>query len=309
MKALLVLIDCLSLMLGPFVVLGVINRVKAFWAGRRGAPVLQPLYDVVRLFRKDSVISTTTTFVFTLGAIVVWLTSISALLFMPGLSGRAFLTAPYDFVFAAYALGLGRIALMLSALDTGSAFEGMGASREATFATLAEPVLFLVLGTLAIGSGQETLGGLVSQGTLDGAVGGVVIGLLLIACLALLQIEAARMPIDDPTTHLELTMVHEVMVLDHSGFDLALVQHAAALKTFFWCELIVAIAVPATWGWELAFALRCAALCVVAVTIGLIESTIARLKLQTIPRFISAAIAASLMALIVSAASVPGVGP
>ena len=281
-------IDGLSLVFGPFLLVGLITRVKAFWAGRRGPKLLQPLYDVLRLARKGSVISVTTTPLFTLGPIVSWVATSVALLFVPGVSGHALVGFNFDFVFVAYLLGLGRVALMLSALDTGSAFEGMGASRHATFATLAEPLFFLVLCALVAMSPAQSLGELLTARAPSSPLGYLVIALLLIACFVLLQVEAARMPVDDPTTHLELTMVHEVMVLDHSGPELAALQYAGALKLSTYAGLIAALLSPLA-PLEQPFAAALATLLLtvlVAVAVGCVESLMARLRMRQVPRYL-----------------------
>lgn len=284
-----------ALVVWPILLVGIINRVKARWAGRRGPPLWQLGFDLWRLARKDVVRSTTTTAVFALAPWIVLAAALAGSLVVP-LAGPAPLGFRYDFLLLVYLWGLGRLALMLGALDTGSPFEGMGASREATFSALAEPIFFLLLAALATTTGERTLAGLLNAHV----AGPVVIALLSLAAFALLIVESARMPVDDPTTHLELTMVHEVMVLDHSGLDLSFVQHAAALKTFLWAQLIVALVVPLEAGTFVGVAARFGALVGIAFALGLVESLIARLKLRGVPAFLAAALVLASVALVIA---------
>src|SRR4051812_44710932 len=211
--------------------LGVITKTKAAFAGRVGAPFLQPYYDLAKLLRKGSVFSRTTTWVFRAGPVVSVATALLAAALVP-VGGRPALVAfEGDFLLLATLLGLGRFFTVAAALDTGSAFEGMGGAREATFACLAEPALVLALLALARSVGSLSLSGmlgppLAAAWTHDAATFVLVAAALFIVLLA----ENCRIPVDDPTTHLELTMIHEVMVLDHGGPALALVGYGAALK-------------------------------------------------------------------------------
>jgi formate hydrogenlyase subunit 4 len=207
-----------------------------------------------------------------------------------------------DFVFLAYTWGLGRLASMLAALDTGSAFEGMGASREATYAALVEPVLFLVAGTLGAATGKSALGDLVHVRVLDPSTLVVWIG-CIVGLFVILQVEAARIPVDDPSTHLELTMIHEVMILDHSGPDLAALQYGAALKLTLCAALIASLLDPLrddTTPAALVAAANVGLTLVVAVAVGAVESLNARLKLKAIPQYVLAGLLAAFAALLAS---------
>ncbi|HVV99566.1 MAG TPA: NADH-quinone oxidoreductase subunit H, partial [Planctomycetaceae bacterium] len=217
----------------PPLLVGTINKTKAQFAGRRGPPLLQPYYDIWRLVRKGSVFSTTTTWVFRLGPVLGLSTTILAVLMIPLGEAWAPLSFTGDAILLAYVLGLGRFFTMAAALDTGSPFEGMGAAREATYACLAEPVLFfgLLVTARITGSMQlaQMLGGSIIH---EWSVAGASMLLVLLSWYVLLLTENSRIPVDDPETHLELTMIHEVMVLDHSGPAFALILYAAALKLF-----------------------------------------------------------------------------
>ena len=240
----------LALLLAPLLP-GIIARVKAKVAGRHGKPVLQLYFDIVKGLRKGEVISHVTTPVFTLGPVVGLATVLCALALLP-LGGMASpLRFSGDFLLAAYLLGLGRFLTMLAALDTGSSFEGMGASREAAFSALSEPVLFLCLLTLVgVGSALGMHDALSLSGMLGGRpahewlLGRAELLLVPVVFFVLLLVENSRIPVDDPTTHLELTMIHEVMILDHSGPSLSFIEYGAALKLWFFAALPAGILVP-----------------------------------------------------------------
>jgi formate hydrogenlyase subunit 4 len=290
------------LLLLPFPLVGLINRTKARVAGRKGPRLLQSLSDLRRLLRKRPVYSATTTAVFAAGPLVLLATALVSGLLAPLVGPWAPLSFPYDFVLFAYLWGLGRIALMLSALDTGSSFEGMGASREATYAAFAEPALFLALGTLAAATGRTSFAGLLEVGFATPARAVVTLG-VVVTLLIVLQVEAARVPVDDPTTHLELTMIHEVMVLDHAGPDLAAVQYAAALKLTVCSALVAGLLNPLRLAERPAAALAAslALTALVAVAVGLVESFTARLKLRILPQYILVAGASAAVALLATA--------
>jgi formate hydrogenlyase subunit 4 len=274
--------------------LSTINRVKARMAGRRGPPLLQPYYDTARLFRKGAVYGTTATWVFRAGPVVGLAAVVSALLLVPFGGAPAVLAFPGDLFLFAALLALSRFLTILGALDTGSSFEGMGASREATFGALTEPALLLVLAAFAREAGAGSLSAFVhplwSESATTAALGLGVLGVVLLA-------ENARIPVDDPGTHLELTMIHEVMVLDHSGPDLAFIHLAAALKLWLFGALIVGVTVPQPNGWS-GFALAGAGMVGVGVVVGLIESSVARLRMSVVPQFILGGSALAVVALI-----------
>jgi formate hydrogenlyase subunit 4 len=268
----------------PFL-LGVIAKTKAAFAGRVGPPVLQPYYDLAKLCWKGSVFSTSTTWVFLAGPVVGVVTAALALLFIPFTAAGAPVSFVGDAVLVAYLFGLGRFFTASSALDTGSAFEGMGAAREVTFACLAEPALFLGLLVPAKLSGSFVLGDM-----LGGAVAsywpaaGASLTLVVLSWFVVLLAENSRIPFDDPNTHLELTMIHEVMVLDHSGPAFGMILYGAALKLFAFGALVVRVAVPVSTGsaW-LDWPAFLGGMVLVAVVVGVVESTVARLKMTQVP--------------------------
>jgi formate hydrogenlyase subunit 4 len=279
---------------------GIVTRTKSFLAGRRGAPVLQLYYDIAKLLRKGSVYSTTTTWIFRGAPIVLLVSVVAALLFLP-LDGRnALVQFEGDMIALAALLALGRFALVLAGLDTGSSFEGMGASREVTFASFAEPGLFLCLIGLALATGQLSLSGM--MGSPIGAAwhqAGAPLVLIGISLLILLLAENSRVPVDDPATHLELTMIHEVIVLDHSGPDFAVILYAGSLKLALFSALVVGVFGPrGLLGNAMAIALLVGGLVLVAVVVGIVESAMARLRLTRVPQLLVGAGALALFAII-----------
>ena len=272
-------------LLFPPLMLGVITRTKARIAGRRGPPLLQPYYDLARLLRKGVVRSRTTSWVFFAGPVVGLVTAVLAAWIVPLGERGALIAFPGDLVAFAYLLGLGRFFTIAAALDTGSAFEGMGASREAAFSCLAEPAAFFALLVLVKLSGTYSLGSMLGPGLPElWAHGSPSLGLATLSLFAVLLAENSRIPFDDPTTHLELTMIHEVMVLDHSGPPFAAILYGAAVKLFAYGLLLVRVATPfSVDGLALGLGLALAELLALAVLIGVVESFMARLQLPRIP--------------------------
>ena len=259
---------------------GFVSRTKAFVAGRRGPPLLQPYRDVLKALRRGAVYGDATSCVFRLGPVANLGALVAALLVVPFGGVAAPLSFAGDLIVLVGLLALGRFATILAALDTGSSFEGMGASREAHFAVLAEPALLLALATLARASGTVSLTAI--YGALTPALWAAALPSLALTAMTLLVLELvenSRVPVDDPTTHLELTMIHEVMVLDHSGPDLAYIQYAAALKLWLVGSLLVGLVVPVRgewWGCLLAMLLGMA---VLGAAMGMIETAMARFRL------------------------------
>jgi formate hydrogenlyase subunit 4 len=289
----------LALVFAPLL-LGIISRTKAIMAGRIGQPLLQPYYDLWKLLQKGAVYSRTTTWVFRTGPIVGLGAVLGALTLLPFGGVPALLAFPGDLVLFAYLLGLVRFFTVLAALDTGSSFEGMGASREVTFSALVEPTLFLGLAAVARHTGTFSLSSMLLGVTPESWVQvGPALVLLAAAFLVVFLTENARIPVDDPTTHLELTMIHEVMVLDHGGPDFAFILYGSALKLWLLGALLVSILVPVhsdvLW---IDMAAAAAGMIGLAVLVGLIESSMARLRLLRVPQLLVGANALSALALV-----------
>ncbi len=287
--------------------LGVINRTKACFAGRTGPALLQPYFDLFKLLRKGAVYSRTTTAVFRLGPIVSLAAIVLALAFVPLGGSRALLSFDGDVLLFVYLLGVARFLIVLAALDTGSSFEGMGASRETLFSALAEPALLLGLVAVArvAAKGRETefvwslSACLPAIGTQAWSALGPALALTAMAWLVVFLAENARIPIDDPNTHLELTMIHEVMVLDHSGPDFAYILYGAALKLWVLGALLVGVVVPVKTGlWAVDLAAALGGMVLLAMLVGVIESSMARLRLVRVPQLLIAASALSVLSLL-----------
>jgi formate hydrogenlyase subunit 4 len=274
------------------------------FAGRRGPPLLQPYYDLRKLLGKGAVYSRTTSWVFRAGPIVALAATATASLLVPLGPCDAAVHFAGDLVLFAYLLGLAKFFLVAAALDTGSSFEGMGASREVFFSALAEPALLLGLVAVAKAVGGGGAGGFALTGLHQHVSGllwldaGMVLLFVAVALFLVLLAECSRIPVDDPNTHLELTMIHEVMVLDHSGPDLALLLYAASLKLWLPAALIVSVVVPRTSRPWLDLALALASLFAVAVAVGVVESSMARLRLLRVPQLLVGATVLAVLALV-----------
>ena len=280
----------LALLLAPLLP-GIINRTKAFFAGRNGPPLLQAYYDLWKLLRKGAVYSRTTTWLFRAGPMVGLAAVITTLALVPFGGQSAPLAFPGDMVLAVYLLGLMRLFTVLAALDTGSAFEGMGASREVKFSALAEPGLLLGLAALAVETGRWSLSEIfVGIQPEDWAGSGPALALVTAGIFIVFLTENARIPVDDPNTHLELTMIHEVMVLDHSGPDFAYILYGASLKLWVLGAILIGIVMPIPSGnaWaDMVGALS--AMFALAVLVGIVESCMARLRLLRVPQLLVSA--------------------
>jgi len=290
----------LALILSPLL-FGVINRTKAFFAGRRGQPLLQTYFDLWKLLQKGAVYSRTTTWIFRAGPMAGLAAALIAAMLVPLGNFPALIAFAADFLLFAGLLGLVRFFTVVAALDTGSSFEGMGASREVFFSALTEPALFIVLATLARQTGQLSLSTMFAP--VSGAhwlQAGPVLALVVVVLMIVLLAENARIPVDDPNTHLELTMIHEVMVLDHGGPDFAFILYSSALKLWLFAALVVGIVLPATDNAWLNLLLAVGGMFVVAVIVGVIESVMARLRLVVVPQLLVGAGAVATVALILT---------
>jgi len=290
---------------------GIILRVKSIAGGRRGPGLMQPWKNIWVLLNKQSVISRTTSYVFRIAPVIYLSTILCAILLIPFPGMPSFLGFNGDFVLFAYLLALGKFMFILGALDTGSSFEGMGANREALYSMLAEPAFFILFGTLAMLTGHTSMQEIFESFRFAGQNSFIIGFIAVYLLIQIAMIENSRMPVDDPKTHLELTMIHEVMILDHSGFDLALIHIGTALKFAMYGALIANFLVPVEagqlvtvsgqWlpgsahgsasagpGWItlLQVAVFFVVQAVFAALIGLMESFRARKKLAKNPQFI-----------------------
>lgn len=279
------------LLVMPPLLLGVIGKTKALFAGRIGPPLLQPYHDLIKLFRKGAVFSVTTTWVFRAGPVVGLATALLAGLLIPFGGHGAPVSFSGDMILFAYLFALGRFFTASAALDTGSAFEGMGSAREVTFSCLAEPALFFGFLVLAKLSASLTLTRML-DGTFPLGAGVAAPSLVLVAAslFIVLLVENSRIPFDDPNTHLELTMIHEVMVLDHSGPPFGMILYGAAIKLFVLGAFLLRVVAPfeAANPW-IDWGLFVAGMLALAVVIGVVESVMARFRMVFIPTFLVSA--------------------
>ena len=255
---------------------GTINRTRAWMAGRRGVRFFQHLYNIDTLLHKGAVYSTCTGFLFQIAPAVSLGATFTALLLLPFGTHGALLSFDGDVILFAYLLALGRAFLILAALETGSSFEGMGSSREALYGAFAEPALLLMAGTLGLLTGQTSFSQIFASADSLSPQMTIVMLLILYLTIKLIIVETGRIPVDDPRTHLELTMIHEVMILDYSGIDLALLHitewfKGAAIAT------LSANALASVFAFNPLTVLLLAL--IQAVVIGIVESFQARNKL------------------------------
>lgn len=277
----------LLLLILPFLFVGLINKTKAIISGRKGASIFQPYFDFVKLMKKGVVISDTTSFIFQIAPSINL-----ACMILAGLLLCVF-HFEGDFILFAYTLALGKFFTVIAAMDTGSSFEGMGASREVSYTSLVEPAFFIIISSICALGKVYSFESLYKILSFDHKMVVLIVILSVIVLFLMILIEGSRTPVDDPTTHLELTMIHEVMVLDNSGVDLGFIIYANALKMMLFTTLIASIVTP------YCICGYIAEIFIVAVLIGIIESVSARLRLTHIIEytFVLITIALIIMAL------------
>ena len=267
---------------------GIIMRTKSIASGRKGPGIMQPVKDVIRLFRKGSVYSETTSIIFRIAPVIYFSSVLMACLVIPFGPYKGIVSFDGDFIFFAYILALGKFFSIISAMDTGSSFEGMGASREALFSMFAEPAFFILIGSFALLTGNTSFYDIFSTLHLGSSITYTLGGLAAFVLVMIAMIENSRMPVDDPKTHLELTMIHEVMILDNSGFDLGLILTAGYLKFAMYGAIIAGFLYWLNYHCIWALPLFLLIQVLFAVTVGLIESFMARFRMSHNPQFILA---------------------
>ncbi len=280
--------------LGGPLLIGVMRKVRARLEGRVGAPILQPLADLRKLRAKGRVHPRESSWVFAVGPSMLLATTLAAAAVAPLVSVRPAGASSADFFAVVFVLLLGSVTLALGALDTGTAFAGMGASRSTTVAALAEPALFVAILALAIPAHTSNLPRLVLLG-LDhpASLAGPAHLLALASLVVVIVAETGRLPVDNPATHLELTMIHEAMVLEYAGRDLALVTLGESARLALLLAILVNLATP--WGvavhpgaaWVVLGAAALAAkVGVVGAVIALVEVGLAKLRLFRLPELL-----------------------
>lgn len=282
---------------------GAVRWLKARMMGRRGPHPLQPVRDLLKLLRKRPVLAENASAVSRAAPYVAAGAAVAAAALVPTFA-RGMVFAPLaDLILVAGLLALGRVAMALAGMDVGTSFGGLGASREMTFAALAEPALVVAALTLAILAGTTNLDA-IAAGFREGGLGlRVSLGLALVALLAVAVAENARIPVDNPATHLELTMVHEAMILEASGRHLALWDYAAMLRLTLWLALLAAVFLPlgqapagaAPHLWMVGLAAWLVKMGGLALALAAFESAIAKMRVFRVPEFLGAALLLGLL--------------
>lgn len=267
----------------PLLFVGIINKTKAKFAGKKGASIWQPYFDFNKLMNKGEVISETATGIFHYAPVINLGCLIIAALLVTVIHFEG------DFILFSYILALGKVISILGAMDTGSSFEGMGASREASYTSLVEPAFFIIISSICALNGVYSFASLAHLFWSKNDIMILIALATVFALFLIILIEGSRVPVDDPKTHLELTMIHEVMILDNSGVDLAFIQYASALKMMLFTTIITMTITPLSFiGYVLISLL-------VAILIGIVESLCARIRLTHIIEYTFTLIVAALI--------------
>ena len=278
---------------------GIVNKLKARLTGRLGPTVFQPYYELLRLARKETVYSTSAGLISFIAPGLILCTVVFTTLLLP-LGGGAAISFPGDIILFAYLLALGRFFQILAALDVASSFEAMGASREVRFAVFAEPIFFFTIDSLAIITRRYSFEAIFAEISWRDPFFMVFVSVGLLSLFFLMTAECSRLPVDDPNTHLELTMIHEVLILDTSGFDLALYQYAASLKLLLYCALAALLLNPfGAFGSVVGLLIFLVTLLVFAVALALVETLMARFRLLLVPQFLLFATAIGILNILV----------
>ena len=292
----------LVLLLAPLFT-GVVRKVKARLLRRQGASVLQPYRDLFRLIRKEVVMAENASWLFRTAPYLIFATTWVAAALVPTFAVGLLFSWTADLIAIIALLGTARFFLALAGMDVGTSFGGIGSSREVMIASLAEPAMLLVVFTLALVAGSTQLSTMAAVLTAPEVGLRVSLGMALIALIMVAIAENARIPVDNPATHLELTMVHEAMVLEYSGRHLAMIEVAASLKLLLYVSLIACIFAP--WGlatvgappraYTAGVALYLVKLAAGAVLLALFETAIAKMRVFRVPEFLGGALMLGLL--------------
>jgi len=281
----------------------IILKVKAFFGGKKGPPLLINYFTLAKLVRKGSVYSTSTTFLFATGPVVTLAVCLVALMFLPMAGRPPLISFAGDALMVVYLFGLARFFTIAAAMDTASPFEGMGAAREAYFPIICEATVLVSLVLFCLLSGQLRLAAFLAADQPLGMwqAAGAPLAFAVMALFVVMLTENCRVPVDDPATHLELTMIHEVMVLDHSGPDFAFIEMARFLKLFFYAGLVTRLLVPmAPTAFIIDLVVYLAAVAVVYAAAGVTESVMARYRMDKVPKFVLTSLALALFATVIT---------
>jgi len=280
------MISLLLILVSALFFVGIITKIKAKIAARKMPSILQPIYDVIRLFKKGAIYSSTTSLIFKIAPIVYFSSVLLAVFFIPFGGEAGLLSFHGDFVFFAYLLAIGKFMMIIAAMDTGSGFEGMGANREALYSMLVEPAFFILTASVALFTNNISFHELFAHFHIGSNLSYAISIASIYVLVYIAMVENSRMPVDDPKTHLELTMVHEVMVLDNSGFDLALIHIATWLKFAIYGSLISDFIIKSTWNLYEQIAVYLGVQIAFACLVGILEAFNARNKMNKNPQWI-----------------------
>lgn len=289
---------CATLAAAPLFV-GMVNKQKAWFTGRIGAPVLQPYHELFRLFRKETVRSRHASVLTGFAPVMNFAAVLVVIAIVPMGFGRPLISFDGDVILFAYALGLARFFQIIAAMDIGSSMEGMGAAREATFAVFAEPIFFFTIGSIAFISGTTSMYDIYRSVQITDLSYVIFILVCSISVFLLAVAECSRMPVDDPNTHLELTMIHEVMILDNSGADLFLYQYSSHLKLLVYTLLEASLfsAFGTGDGWS--FAIFVGVIVAMTTVLALVETVSVRFRMVSIPQYLLFATAIGVLNLLI----------
>jgi len=294
------IISVLSILLLAPLFAGLVNKLKAIFTGRIGAPILQPYYDLRRLLRKETINAGSSSFISTISPVINLVAIVIAAAMLPIGLAHPVISFEGDIILFAYVLGLARFFQILAAMDIGSSFEGMGAAREAAFAIFAEPIFFFTLGSIAFMSGLTSIYDIYHSIRLDNVTYIIFIIVCSTSAFILAITECSRMPVDDPNTHLELTMIHEVMILDNSGVDLFLYQYSSYIKLFIYAILETSFFYPfGVKSYTVGIVIFVVVIVILSVTLAVVETITSRFKMKNIPQYLLFATAIGILNLLI----------
>ncbi|HRZ79781.1 MAG TPA: NADH-quinone oxidoreductase subunit H [bacterium] len=279
---------------------GMVNKQKALFVGKIGAPVLQPYYELMKLFRKETINADSASFISVISPLINFASVLVAAAILPIGFWEPFISFNGDIILFAYLLGLARFFQILAAMDIGSSFEGMGASREALFAVFAEPIFFFTVGSIAFVSGHTSMYDILHSVRLDSFTVIVFIVVCSISTFILAVTECSRMPVDDPNTHLELTMIHEVMILDNSGIDLFFYQISSYIKLFIYSVILTSFFYPfSVQNYWLALLIFLVVMVSISTALAVTETITSRFRMKNIPQYLLFATAIGILNLLI----------
>ena len=294
------IISVLSILFLAPMFAGLVNKMKAIFTGRIGAPILQPYYDLKRLLRKETIYASSSSFISSISPMINLVAVVIAAGMLPIGLARPVISFEGDIILFAYVLGLARFFQILAAMDIGSSFEGMGAAREAAFAVFAEPIFFFTLGSIAFISGLTSIYDIYHSIRLDNVTYIIFIVVCSTSAFILAVTECSRMPVDDPNTHLELTMIHEVMILDNSGIDLFLYQYSSYIKLFIYAILETSFFYPfGVKSYMVGIVIFVVVIAILSITLAVVETITSRFKMKNIPQYLLFATAIGILNLLI----------